>query len=51
VAFGILQKEYLPTNRGFDSHYGYWNGAEDYFTKISGRAGLGFLCVLRVFIN
>ena len=39
---GFCKREYLPTNRGFDSHYGYWNGAEDYNTKISGKAGFDF---------
>jgi len=33
---GFCKREYLPTNRGFDSHYGYWSGAEDYYTKMIG---------------
>ncbi|KAG8183894.1 hypothetical protein JTE90_002463 [Oedothorax gibbosus] len=28
---GFFHKEYTPTYRGFDSHYGYWSGKEDYF--------------------
>ncbi|KAF6035834.1 hypothetical protein EB796_005859 [Bugula neritina] len=28
---GFYKKEYLPVNRGFDSFYGYYQGAEDYF--------------------
>ncbi|XP_054721569.1 arylsulfatase B-like [Uloborus diversus] len=29
---GFFQNEYLPVNRGFDSHFGFWSGKEDYFT-------------------
>ncbi|XP_018562986.1 arylsulfatase B-like isoform X2 [Anoplophora glabripennis] len=28
---GFFKKEYTPTFRGFDSHYGYWQGLQDYF--------------------
>lgn len=28
---GFFEKEYTPTYRGFDSFYGYYTGAEDYF--------------------
>ncbi len=31
---GHFQKEYLPTQRGFDRQYGHYNGAIDYFTHI-----------------
>ncbi|XP_060531071.1 arylsulfatase J-like isoform X2 [Cylas formicarius] len=28
---GFFKKEYTPTYRGFDSHYGYWQGYQDYY--------------------
>lgn len=32
---GHFHEVYAPTSRGFDSHYGYWLGNEDYYTHIS----------------
>lgn len=28
---GFYRKEYTPTYRGFESHYGYWQGFHDYY--------------------
>ncbi|XP_014227795.1 arylsulfatase B-like isoform X1 [Trichogramma pretiosum] len=44
---GFHRREYTPTYRGFDSHFGYWNGLQDYYThevaSSSAREGyLGF---------
>jgi len=27
---GFFSEDYTPTRRGFDSHYGYYTGKEDY---------------------
>lgn len=32
---GYFKKEYTPTYRGFDSHFGYWNGLQDYYSHIT----------------
>lgn len=32
---GFYKRSYLPTNRGFDSFFGFYNGFTDYFTHIS----------------
>ena len=29
---GNFKQVYTPTFRGFDSHYGYWLGHQDYYT-------------------
>ncbi|XP_015600611.1 arylsulfatase B isoform X2 [Cephus cinctus] len=29
---GYYRREYTPTYRGFDSHFGYWNGLQDYYS-------------------
>ena len=31
---GYCNKKYLPLSRGFDTHYGFWEGAEDYYSKV-----------------
>ena len=36
---GHHRKEFLPTFRGFDSHYGFWLGHQDYFSHMSGDGG------------
>jgi len=30
---GFCHPAYLPTSRGFHSHYGFWNAEEDYWSK------------------
>lgn len=31
---GFYKREYTPTYRGFDSHYGYWQGVKDYYNHM-----------------
>ena len=31
---GFCKEEFLPTNRGFDSHQGFWSGYETYYSKV-----------------
>ncbi|KAL0280628.1 UNVERIFIED_CONTAM: hypothetical protein PYX00_001860 [Menopon gallinae] len=37
---GHFRKEYTPEFRGFDSHYGYWLGRQDYYDHSSMDANL-----------
>ena len=39
---GLHKTAYLPTFRGFDSFYGYYEGSEDYFTHNFYGNGLDF---------
>ena len=32
---GFYKKAYIPTERGFDYHFGYWTGAVNYFDRTS----------------
>ncbi|KAI4454939.1 arylsulfatase [Holotrichia oblita] len=36
---GSAYQNVTPTGRGFDSHYGYWNGYMGYFSHQTGRPG------------
>ena len=31
---GFYKKSYVPMSRGFESHFGFWSGGEDYFDHI-----------------
>ena len=33
---GFCKEDCLPTNRGFDTFYGCWTGAQTFWTHISG---------------
>ncbi|CAG9862985.1 unnamed protein product [Phyllotreta striolata] len=32
---GFFKKDYTPTFRGFDSHFGYWQGYQDYYSHMT----------------
>ncbi|XP_048480807.1 arylsulfatase I isoform X2 [Plutella xylostella] len=36
---GFFKKEYLPLNRGFESHLGFWTGRIDHFDHVSMEKG------------
>ena len=36
---GFCKRDYLPTYRGFDHHYGYWLGSQDYYNHTNKNAG------------
>lgn len=37
---GHYRREYLPEQRGFDSHLGYWTGHQDYFDHTAEERGM-----------
>ncbi|XP_054166668.1 arylsulfatase B-like [Oppia nitens] len=39
---GFFKRDYLPTNRGFDSHFGFWTGHTDYYQRLSGDKPQGY---------
>ncbi|KAJ7390442.1 hypothetical protein OS493_025142 [Desmophyllum pertusum] len=36
---GFFKSEYIPTNRGFDSFFGFWSGKTDYWDHSQGEEG------------
>ena len=51
---GYFQSNHTPTHRGFDSHFGYWSGKEDYWDHCEsdgGMSGLDFRDGMRVVRN
>ncbi|XP_077994914.1 arylsulfatase I-like [Glandiceps talaboti] len=38
---GFFTKEHTPTYRGFESHFGYYCGHEDYYDRLSGEWSVG----------
>ncbi|KAF4519333.1 hypothetical protein B566_EDAN008255 [Ephemera danica] len=38
---GFFHEAYAPTFRGFDSHFGYWTSAMDYYTHSDNDQGFG----------
>lgn len=40
---GDFRKVYTPTQRGFDSHFGYWEGRQDYMSHML-KEKVSFVC-------
>lgn len=44
---GFAKREYTPTYRGFDNHYGYWGGFIDYYQRRSQMpVSLVVICII-----
>ena len=42
---GFCKEDYLPTNRGFDHHYGFWAGSQTYYNhtrRFEGEDHIGY---------
>lgn len=40
---GHFKSEYTPEMRGFDSHFGYWSGRQDYYDHTAQEVVIIFL--------
>ena len=45
---GFHCADYTPTRRGFDSHFGYWGGMEDYYNHFSPGDTEATVCISKV---
>ena len=47
----MFAEEYTPTRRGFDNHYGYYQGAEGYFDHTYEASEVWFFSLQRTFTS
>lgn len=48
---GFFKKEYTPTYRGFDSHFGYWQGLQDYYKHtVHATVRITYLSLITIFL-